>query len=69
MKARLIITFILAAMPLLSSAQNWSISTNLVDYVMLGTLNADASVGCSRHITAVASARVNPWTFHKGDPG
>ena len=69
MKARLIISLILAAMPLLSSAQNWSVSTNLADYVMLGTLNADVSVGCSRHITAVASARVNPWTVHKGDPG
>ena len=58
MKARLIISLILAAMPLLSSAQNWSVSTNLADYVMLGTLNADVSVGCSRHITAVASAMI-----------
>lgn len=68
MKARIIITFILAVMPLLASAQNWSISTNLMDYVSLGTINAEGSVGLDRRISANVSARVNPWTFHKGDP-
>ena len=68
MKARLIITLILAAMPLMTFAQNWSVSTNLVDYASLGTLNIEASAGIARRMTAVASVRVNPWTFHKGDP-
>jgi hypothetical protein len=67
MKARLIITFILAAMPLMTSAQNWSISTNLLDYVSLGTLNAEGSVGTGRRMTVNVSARVNPWTYFKGD--
>ena len=67
MKARLIITLILAAMPLMTFAQNWSVSTNLVDYASLGTLNIEASAGIARRMTAVASVRVNPWTFHKGD--
>ena len=69
MKARLIITLILAAMPLLASGQDVAVSTNLMDYVSLGTINAEASVGVGRHISLNASARVNPWTFHKGDPG
>ena len=51
-----------------ASAQDWSVATNLVDYVSLGTLNAEASVAASRHISVGISARVNPWTFHKGDP-
>ena len=52
-----------------ASAQDWSLSTNLFDYVSLGTINAEGSVAASRHISANISARVNPWTFHKGDPG
>ncbi|MBO5499507.1 MAG: DUF3575 domain-containing protein, partial [Bacteroidales bacterium] len=54
-------------MPLMTFAQNWSVSTNLVDYASLGTLNIEASAGIARRMTAVASVRVNPWTFHKGD--
>lgn len=69
MKARLIITLILAAMPLLASGQDVAVSTNLMDYVSLGTINAEASVGVGRHISLNTSARVNPWTYHKGDPG
>ena len=69
MRTKIFITFILAALPLVCSAQKWSISTNLTDYVMLGTMNAEGSVACGRHISTELSARVNPWTFHKGDPG
>lgn len=56
------------ALSLSASAQNWSVSTNLMDYVSLGTLNAGASAGVGRRVSIEASARVNPWTFHKGDP-
>ena len=68
MRTKILITLILSLMPLICSAQKWSMSTNLVDYVMLGTINAEGAVACSRHITADASVRINPWTFHKGDP-
>ena len=68
MKARLIIiSLILAATPVVGSAQDFSLSTNLMDYVSLGTVGAEFSVGAGRHISINASARVNPWTFHKGD--
>lgn len=51
-----------------ASAQNVSVATNLVDYVNLGTINGEVSVGTGRHVSLNASARINPWTYHKGDP-
>ena len=51
-----------------SSAQNVSVATNLMDYVSLGTMNADLSIGTGRHVSLNATARINPWTYHKGDP-
>ena len=69
MKRALIILIAGMALSLTASAQDWSVATNLVDYVSLGTINAEASVAAGRHISVNASARVNPWTFHKGDPG
>ena len=69
MRTKIIITLILSALPLVCSAQKWSISTNLADYVMLGTMNVEGTVACGRHVSASISARVNPWTFHEGDPG
>lgn len=50
-----------------SPAQNVSLSTNLLDYVCLGTLNAEASYSVSQHWSITAGARYNPFTFHKGD--
>ena len=69
MKHKIIITIILAAVPLRCPAQNWAVSTNLVDYVSLGTVNAEVGAGVGRRLSIHAGARVNPWTFHKGDPG
>ena len=69
MKRAIIILVAGLSLSLTSFAQDLSVATNLVDYVNLGTLNAEASVAASRHISVGASARVNPWTFHKGDPG
>lgn len=66
-KAILLMTFI-AVISTTASAQNWSVSTNLMDYVSLGTVNVQGSAGVGRRVSIEASARVNPWTFHKGDP-
>ena len=68
MKHKIIITLLLAVLPVLGRAQNWSVSTNVLDYVSLGTMNAEVSAGVGRRVTIEVSARVNPWTFHKGDP-
>lgn len=51
-----------------ASAQNWAVSTNVVDYASLSTINVQGSAGIARRLTVDASVRVNPWTFHKGDP-
>lgn len=50
-----------------AQAQDFSASTNLMDYVSLGTINAELSAATGRHITLNVSARVNPWTYHTGD--
>ena len=52
-----------------TSAQRVSVSTNLLDYACLGTLNLDVSYTLSRHWSILAGARYNPFTFHKGDSG
>lgn len=51
-----------------SEAQTVSLSTNLLDYACLGTLNADVSYSLSRKWSVTAGARYNPFTFRKGDP-
>ena len=49
-------------------AQKFSLSTDVLGYAKLGTLNIDASYAVSRHWSFLAGARYNPFTFHKGDP-
>ena len=38
----------------------FSVSTNILDYVRLATLNVDASYALSRHWSVLAGARYNP---------
>ena len=49
-------------------AQQFSLSTNILDYACLGTVNVDASYSVSRRWSLSAGARYNPFTFMKGDP-
>lgn len=67
MKKILTAILLIIACPLLSSAQQWSVGTNLLGYANMGTLNLEASASVARHITVVTTAEVNPWTFHPGD--
>lgn len=48
-------------------AQRWSIGTNVVDYLNMGTLNAESSVAVARHYSFNAGVRFNPWTLHYGN--
>ena len=61
-----------AAVVLLSvlpvSAQKWSVQTNLLDYLALGTLNAEVGMSVSQHFSIFAGGRFNPWEFKAGDP-
>lgn len=49
-------------------AQRWSVSTNLVDYVNLGTLNAEAEVAAGRYLAIGLQARYNNWNFNRQAP-
>ena len=48
-------------------ARKFSISTNLLGYAELGTMNAEFSYALSRRWSLTAGARYNPFTYHKGD--
>ena len=47
-------------------AQRWSIATNVVDYINMGTLNIESSVAIAQHYSFAAGVRYNPWTLHYG---
>ena len=51
------------------SAQKFSLSTDILGYAKLGTMNIDASFAVSRRWSLTAGARYNPFTFRKGDDG
>lgn len=68
MKRILLIAASLLCFGLCASAQRWSFGTNAVDWVNLGTINAEAGVAVAQHVSLHASVRYNPWTFQKGDP-
>ena len=66
---RLILTIVLAILSAVClSAQKLSLSTNLIDYACLGTLNAEASYTVAQHWSLTAGVKYNPFLFHKGDP-
>lgn len=64
---RTLISVLLALMPLCLQSQNLSVSTNLADYAMLGTVNAGASVSVARHWTVDASVKYNPFKYGSGN--
>lgn len=49
-------------------AQRFSVSTNLVEWANLGTINGEFGVAVGQHFSIHANARYNNWTFRKGDP-
>lgn len=48
-------------------AQTVSLSTNILEYANLGTINVEASCGVARHWTVSAGARYNPFSFGEGE--
>lgn len=40
-----------------------ALSTDIVDWANLGTINLEAGVGFSRHMSVTAGAKYNPWSF------
>jgi len=66
LKRFLLLICLVSSLPL--SAQRYALGTNAVDWLSLGTLNAEASVAAGRRVTFHAGVELNPWTFHAGDP-
>ena len=53
------------------TAQDFSLSTNLLDWANLGTVNLQAGYPLGRHASLHAGVRYNPWNFgsvEKGNP-
>ena len=59
---------LLLAFALPAAAQRFTVGTDGVGWLTLGTLNADASVAVSRNVSLHAGAALNPWTFGKANP-
>jgi hypothetical protein len=49
------------------STRRWAISTNICDWAMLCTLNADVSLATDAHTTIMAGLKYNPFTFYPGE--
>lgn len=68
-----IIRWLLAAVMLAAAlpearAQRFTLGTNAVDLLSLGTLNAEASVAVSQHYSVHCGAELNPWTWNAKNP-
>ena len=64
----LLLALLLATLALPASGQRYSVSTDCLDWLTLGALNADASVAVSQNVSLHAGGALNPWTFRKEDP-
>ena len=68
-KSLIIILFLILALPSLSCmAQRFSVSTNLLGYAAMGTLNVEGSYSLSRRFSLTAGAIYNPFTFREDSP-
>jgi hypothetical protein len=65
MKRFITLLLCLAFLPGKAGAQDLAVSTNVLDYARLGTLNLEASLGVARHWTLNAGAKYNPFSFDK----
>ncbi len=69
MKRLVVIMTLLAALAAEECrAQRFSVSTNILDYVSLGTMNVEGTYSFSRRFSITAGARYNPFIFRKSDP-
>ncbi len=48
-------------------AQKFSVSTDAVSWLSLGTINMDASAAVAREVTVNAGVKYNPWSFSTKD--
>lgn len=65
MKIRTFLIIFFICLPFLSKAQHFALSTNLLEWADLGTVNLNAAVSASRHFSIEAGTRYNPFKFTK----
>lgn len=70
MKRILVSALVLLLLPISSvcHAQRFSVSTNLLGYAALGTMNVEGSYSLSRRLSLTAGAIYNPFTFRRDVP-
>ena len=66
MRGLLVTLVLLLAVPMLH-AQKVSVSTNVLGYAALGTMNAEVSYSLARRWSLTAGAVYNPFTYRKRD--
>lgn len=68
MKKIFFATLLLFALAAPTRAQRISVSTNFMDWLLLGTLNARGEFAIAQHWSAGTVLKYNPWTFQEGNP-
>ena len=61
-----LLTALLALSSTLSYAQRFSVGTNALDWLTLGTINAEASIAVAQNVSIHVGGELNPWTFRTG---
>jgi len=64
MKRTSIILFVLMLFPAKCAAQRVALSTNIVEWADLLTINGEVSVAVHRNVSLILNGRYNPWSFH-----
>ncbi len=49
-----------------ASAQRFGVGTNALDWLALGTINAEASIAVSQKVSVHVGGELNPWTWRAG---
>ena len=57
----IIVALLLICTPKAADAQKWAVSTNLLSWAGLGTINAECSYSLHQHMTLHAGGVANPW--------
>ena len=64
---KILFAFVLSFACFLAGARNFALSTNVLGYADLGTLNLEASYGVARHWSVNAGLRYNPFSYGSGE--
>lgn len=67
-KFTIVFIFIFILIPSLIFAQKFSLSTNLIDYANLGTINLEGNFALAQNWSINASVKYNPFTYKDGEP-